>query len=98
MRPDKEKVIDEIWDDERIDSFLQKLPMGAETSADYSILLNAYRSMRPADFERFLAKFTGSGRDVNARSIEGLSLLDTIAGHRLATPFREILVAHGAEG
>ena len=48
MRPDKTKVVDEIWDDERIDSFLSKQPMGDEP-AEFSLLLNAYRSMRPAD-------------------------------------------------
>jgi len=98
MRPDKEKVVDEIWDDERIDSFLNKLPMGAESNPDYSMLLNAYRSMRPADFARFCDKFAASGHDVNARSNDGLTLLDTIADHRQATPFREILIAHGALG
>ena len=30
MRADKAKVINEIWDDARIDSFLNKEPMGTQ--------------------------------------------------------------------
>ena len=45
MRADKAKVINEIWDDARIDSFLNKGPMGDEP-AGFSQLLFAYRSMR----------------------------------------------------
>ena len=96
MRPDKQKVIDEVWDDARIESFLHKQPMGDEPSVDYSALLHAYRSMRASDFERFLALFVAAGRDVNARSRAGSTLLDTIADHRHAGPFRALLEAHGA--
>ena len=96
MRPDKEKVIDEVWDDERIESFLDKTPMGDEQSRDYSCLLNAYRSMRPGDFARFLEKFTARGRDIDARSNRGETLLTVIASHRHGEPFRELLKAHGA--
>ena len=96
MRPDKQKVIDEVWDDERIESFLAKTPMGDEGNLDYSVLLNAYRSMRPGDFERFIERFTAQGRDLNAQSNEGQSLLALIADHRHSEPFREILTRYGA--
>jgi hypothetical protein len=98
MRPDKQKVIDEAWDDERIESFLAKSPMGDEQDLDYSVLLNAYRSMRPGDFARFIERFTAQGRDLNARSNEGQTLLALIADHRHGEPFREILTKHGAAG
>ena len=98
MRPDKEKVVDEVWDDDRIDSFLHKSPMGDERSRDYSALLNAYRSMRPGDFERFITRFVALARDLNARSNAGETLLTTIADHRHGAPFREILERHGATG
>ena len=55
MRADKIKVIDEVWDDARIDSFLDKEPLGDEP-ADFSKLLNAYRSMRVEDFGIFLRR------------------------------------------
>jgi hypothetical protein len=96
MRPDKEKVIDEVWDDERIESFLEKTPMGEERSRDFSALLYAYRSMRPNDFERFIERFTALNRDLNAKSNDEQTLLDTIRDHRHGGPFREILERHGA--
>ena len=91
MRPDKAKVVDEVWDDARIASFLDKAPMGPEQSADYSALLYAYRSMRPDDFAKFIELFVVKGRDLNAKSNAGLTLLDTIADHHKAAPFRDIL-------
>lgn len=94
MRPDKAKVVDEIWDDARIESFLSKTPMGTEQSQDYSALLYAYRSMRPGDFERFIDKFVALNRDVNALSNDGKTLYDTISGHRHANPFCELLTPH----
>ena len=96
MRPDKQKVVDEVWDDERIESFLAKSPMGDEQNVDYSTLLNAYRSMRPADFERFIERFTALGRDLNATGNDGRTLLALIVEHRHSEPFREILSRHGA--
>lgn len=96
MRPDKQKVVDEVWDDERIESFLDKSPMGEEKSRDFSALLHAYRSMRPGDFERFVACFVALGRDLDARSNTGDTLLATITRHRHAAPFVEILERHGA--
>ena len=90
MRPDKEKVIDEVWDDARVESFLHKPPMGDEP-ADYSVLLNAYRSMRPADFARFMALYKAAGHDPAARSRSGATLRETIASHRRAGPFLDIL-------
>jgi hypothetical protein len=98
MRPDKAKVVDEVWDDARIESFLAKSPMGDEKSHDYSALLHAYRSMRPADFERFIRRFTALERDINAKSNDQQTLLATIAGHRHSASFREILERHGARG
>lgn len=94
MRPDKQKVIDEVWDDARVASFLHKPPMGDEP-AEYSMLLNAYRSMRPEDFGRFMALFTAAGHDPAARSRHGETLRDTIAGHRHAGPFLDILERAG---
>ncbi len=96
MRPDKQKVIDEVWDDERIESFLGKTPMGDEENPDYSVLLNAYRSMRPGDFERFIERFTALGRDLDAKSNDGQTLLALIADHRHSEPFRDILRSKGA--
>jgi hypothetical protein len=94
MRPDKAKVVDEIWDDARIDSFLDKGAMGSEP-AEFSILLNAYRSMRAEDFARFIDKFTARGGNVNAQDKRGRTLLETIANHDKAAAFKEILANRG---
>jgi len=93
MRPDKAKVVDEVWDDARIDSFLDKGAMGDEP-AEFSVLLNAYRSMRAEDFGRFLDKFTDRGGNVNARDRRGRTLLETIANHDKAEPFKALLKQH----
>ena len=91
MRPDKKKVINEVWDTQRIKSFLDKAPMGQEVDADYSILLFAYRSMRADDFAEFIGYYQGEGHDLNAKSNAGETLLQTICTHRHAQPFMDIL-------
>lgn len=90
MRPDKAKVIDEVWDDARIASFLDKGAMASENQ-QYSQLLHAYRSMRPSDFARFIDAFVAAGGDPAAQSNSGQRLADTIAGHVKSAPFLEIL-------
>ena len=95
MRPDKAKVVDEVWDDERIRSFLHKAPMGDEADPDYSVLLYAYRSMRPEDFQQFVELFVAEGRNLKAKSNAGLTLLETVAEHRKAAAFRAILETAG---
>lgn len=96
MRPDKAKVVDEVWDEQRIRSFLDKAPLAAGMDPDFSALLYAYRSMRPDDFEVFIDWFHQAGRNLEAENDHGETLLDIIAEHRLAQPFREILQAAGA--
>jgi hypothetical protein len=95
VRPDKQKVVDEVWDDARVAGFLQKFPMGDE-HADYSALLNAYRAMRPDDFRRFVALYQAAGRDLRARGRCGRTLYERLANHRRAEPFRRILAAAGS--
>ncbi|NIP15601.1 MAG: hypothetical protein GWM88_13130 [Pseudomonadales bacterium] len=95
MRPDKTKVVDEVWDEARIESFLHKAPLGEERSSDYSALLYAYRSMRPDDFAAFVRMFVQAGRDVNATSNGGETLLATIRDHRHGARFRTILEEAG---
>ena len=90
MRPDKAKVVDEIWDDARINSLLEKAPMGNE-NGDFSVMLNAYRSMRAEDFQRFIIAFKARGGDLDARDTQGRTLFELIASHDKAQPFREAL-------
>lgn len=97
MRPDKQKVVDEVWDDERIRAFLRKAPLAAGLDPDFSALLYAYRSMRPEDFRTFVGYFQEAGRNLEAKNDQGQTLLQAIAAHRRAAPFRQALLDAGAE-
>lgn len=92
MRPDKAKVVDEIWDDERIESFLSKAPMGDE-NPDFSRLLHAYRSMRVEDFARFLARYKDQGGDIGVTDKSGRTLAQTIQSHSKSAEFLKVLTA-----
>ncbi len=96
MRKDKAKVLDEVWDDERVASFVEPRPGDGE-NADYQILLRAYQSMREGDFARFLPLFCAAGRDVNATGPAGRSALAEVEEHRYGAPYAEILREHGAQ-
>ncbi len=89
-------MVDEVWDEQRIRSFLDKAPLAKGMDPDFSALLYAYRSMRPSDFEAFINWFRQAGRNLEAKNDFGETLLDVIAAHRLAQPFRTILQAAGA--
>lgn len=95
MRPDKKAIVDEVWDDARIEGFLQKPPMGDGENPDFSILLYAYRSMRVDDFARFLPLYKAAGKDPGVRGRDGKTLRELLAGHRKAAPFIEVLDAAG---
>ncbi len=84
--PSQPSVTDEVWDDDRVRSFLALEPYGDE-SADFHVLLKAYRGMRPDDFERFLGFYVESGRDIDARDKQGRTLWDIIAAHRQGQDF-----------
>ena len=98
MKKDKQKVIDEVWDDARILSFLDKnvprqsgLPFPGDP--DFHVLRHAYQSMRAEDFGRFLDVYTADGRDVRARDNKGRTLAQVIAGHANSARFVELLNA-----
>ena len=99
MKKDKQKVIDEVWDDARVRSFLDKdVPRQATApfpgDPDFYVLRNAYQSMRAEDFCRFLDFYTADGRDVRARDNKGRTLAEIIAGHANSGRFVELLNAH----
>ena len=90
MRVDKAKIVDEVWDEAKIASFLDKGPMG-KTPQAHSKLLYAYRSMCVDDFGRFVTLYKQKGGDVNARDASGRTLLDIVSHHKKSAPFQEIL-------
>ena len=64
MRKDKEKVLDEVWTEDHVRSFLQVRSYDG-TDENFHMLLKAYQSMRAEDFALFVG-FIGKGRDINA--------------------------------
>ena len=83
--PSQPQVTDEVWDDDRVKSFLKMEPYGG--NADFHVLLKAYRGMRPADFERFLTFFVAANRDLDATDDQGRTLWVIIEGHRQGLDF-----------
>ncbi|MEM8499484.1 MAG: PA4642 family protein [Pseudomonadota bacterium] len=95
MRKDKEKVLEEVWTEDRVRSFLDYLPLEG-TNADFHCLLKAYQSMRASDFEIFVRFFKDQSRDVNAQNPEGQSVLSIVSTHRHGADYADILHAAGA--
>lgn len=95
MKKDKEKVIDEVWTEDHVRSFLQfRAHDGSDT--DFHILLKAYQSMRASDFELFVQFFLGDGRNLDATGRDGRSVLQIVNEHRHGAEYAEILTGAGA--
>ena len=89
-------VRDEWWSDERVQTFLQMQPLEGE-SADYHVLLKAYRGMVPEAFERFIEFFVEAGRDLNAPGPGNKTILKLMQEHRNAGEYVQILKDAGAK-
>ncbi len=96
MKKDKEKVLDEVWTEDHVRSFLNVRPHDGG-DADFHMLLKAYQSMRASDFELFVSFFSGEGRNINATGRDGRSVLEIVSGHRLGGEYADILKAAGAK-
>ena len=97
MRKDKEKVLDEVWTEEHVRSFLDFRPYDG-TDPDFHALLKAYQSMRASDFELFVGFFLEQGRNINATGRDGRSVLAIVKAYRRSGEYRDILARAGAEG
>ncbi len=95
MRKDKEKVLDEVWTEDHIRTFLTVRSHDG-TDDDFHMLLKAYQSMRAEDFALFVQFFGEEQRNVNARGRDGRSVLDIVKGHRLGAEYAQILQQAGA--
>ncbi|HDY82374.1 MAG TPA: hypothetical protein ENH48_05395 [Halieaceae bacterium] len=95
MRKDKEKVLDEVWTEDHVKSFLDVRPHDG-WDENFYMLLKAYRSMRASDFELFVGVFCGENRDVNATGKDGRTLLDIVSTHRHGVEYADILKSAGA--
>lgn len=92
--PTQPKVVDEDWSDDRVRSFLDLLCYD-DTDPDFHVLKEAYEHMVAYDFERFIAFFIASGRNINALNTEGETILDRISVHASQQVFADILQKAG---
>lgn len=90
LKKDKVKILDEVWTEERIKSFLNILPPEG-VNTDFHILSSAYTSMRIENFEEFLEFFAEAKRDFNATNKSGQTIATIIKQHRHGTPYLEAL-------
>ncbi|WP_298451395.1 PA4642 family protein [uncultured Marinobacter sp.] len=93
--PDKPKVLDEEWSDERIKSHLPREQK--EEGSDYTALLKAYRAMRAEDFGRFVGFFVEAGGDLNATNEAGETFLDHVSQHHKGADYARALELAGAK-
>lgn len=96
LKKDKQKVLGEVFDDERIKTFLDIQPYG-EMNADFHVLEKAYRGMKAENFETFVKFFKQDNRDINAVGEDGKTLLQIVSEHRLGEDYAAILKAAGAQ-
>lgn len=97
MKKDKEKVLDEVWTEDHIRTFLTVRPHDG-TDEDFHMLLKAYQSMRAEDFGLFVQFFTEQERNVNAEGLDGRTVLSIVKTHRLGEDYASILQQAGANG
>jgi hypothetical protein len=95
MRKDKEKVLDDVWTEDHVKSFL-KVRSHDDTNEDFHMLLKSYQSMRADDFELFVGFFLGENRNINATGLDGRSVLAIVGEHRLGDEYAAILTENGA--
>ena len=96
MRKDKEKVLDEVWTEDRVRSFLN-VRSHDEVEEDFHMLLKAYQSMRADDFAKFVDFFLADGRNLNSPDPDGRTVLSIVDEHRKSTEYADILRSAGAE-
>lgn len=96
LRKDKEKVLGEIFTEEKIKVFFDYTPP-AGVNGDYHLLEKAYRGMRGENFETFIKFFLENGRDINATGPEGKTILQTVKSHRNGEEYALVLEKAGAK-
>jgi hypothetical protein len=95
LKKDKEKVLDEVWTQDRVKDFLNVKPAD-DIEADFHVMLKAYQSMRLENFEEFVGFFKAEGRDLNATNPKGQTALSIIKQHNKSGAYVEILEKQGA--
>ncbi|MFT7560587.1 MAG: hypothetical protein ACI93R_002509 [Flavobacteriales bacterium] len=95
LKKDKQKVLGETFDDERVRTFLEISPRDGWNS-DFLRLERAYRSMKADNFATFIGFFAESGFDINATDPKGRNLLQQVVSHRNGNSYAQALRSAGA--
>lgn len=91
------KVVDEVWTDERVRSFLELTPYDDTESVDHYVLMRAYRAMVLRDFTTFIGYFSEASRDINACSAKGETVLALVQQHKKSQGYAQVLIKSGAQ-
>jgi hypothetical protein len=95
LRKDKQKVLGEVFDTERVKSFLDhQAPEG--TSTDFHLLEKAYRSMNIDNFITFLDLFCHSGYNIDATNTDDMTMVQVVAEHNNSDAYVDALISAGA--
>jgi len=95
LKKDKQKVLGEVFDTERVKSFLN-VPKREGVEHDYDILEKAYRGMKAENFGEFVAFFNDAGHNINVVNENGHTFLHVIKEHNLSSPYIDIVKSAGA--
>jgi hypothetical protein len=96
LKKDKQKVLGEVFDDERVKSFLDfQAPNGVST--DFHLLEKAYRGMNIDNFVTFLNFFKQAGYDLNATNPDGKTLKQIAGEHGHGADYITALTAADTE-
>lgn len=86
------------WTDEMIERFLIKRTSAGELNdTDFDIAIYAYQFMLPEVFARFLVLFKEASFNINAKNVEGQTVLQYISTHGRSEEYVKALAAAGAE-
>jgi len=90
QKKDKQKVLDEVFTEAMLQSFLMK-PVPSQDSDDFRRLLFAYRGMPVEAFEAFLMLFEAAGHNLNAKDHQNRTFLEYIERFKSHAPYAEVL-------
>jgi len=89
-KKDKKVVEDEHRTDEQVRELLHVLPPTG-FDADFHALHNAYKCLKPDEFEVFVVSFKEAGRNLAAKSPFGETIVDLIKQHRHGAEYLPVL-------
>ena len=88
-------MLGEVFDDERVKSFLDYLPPEG-VSHDFHLLEKAYRGMNIDNFVSFVEFFKKAGYDLNATNPDGVNMVQIMNQHQQGVDYAKALIKAGA--